>query len=158
MARSRLLTKDDYWSIWLGTALLVIGLLCAFLGAPDDLRDNNAEADDVLAIEVQKAPFKTVEWYETFDKQKGYKASGSATGKWLKKLTGKPGGWQTNPLDAFITTQAQVDQKRESLIDRYGAAQEEASAAVIRARSAHYPASTKSDPLRRTIRSPGSSV
>lgn len=108
MAKSRLLTHDDYWAIWLGGFLLVVGLLVFFTQKPKRLQ----EAPDwsaAMKAEAERVPFKSVEWFQASDAQMSIKGTSTEAGKWLKKLTGKPGGWSVNPLTALITTRAQAD-------------------------------------------------
>ncbi|HKK76858.1 MAG TPA: putative sulfate exporter family transporter [Saprospiraceae bacterium] len=126
MAKSRLLTHDDYWAIWLGGFFLVVGLLVFFTQKPKALQ----EAPDWSAemkTESERVPFKSVEWYQASDAQMSIKGSSTSAGKWLKKLTGKPGGWSTNPLTALVTTETQADQAATNYEEEARAAKREAA-------------------------------
>jgi uncharacterized integral membrane protein (TIGR00698 family) len=57
-------------------------------------------------------------------------------GKWLKKLTDKPGGWSGNPLKGLITTSAQADQAYAKYGDEAQAAKQEANRRLAAARAA----------------------
>lgn len=109
MAKRRLLTHDDYWAIWLGGFLLIVGLLVFFTQKPTELtKAPNWSA--AMKAEADRVPFKSIEWYQASDAQMAIKGSSTKAGKWLQKLTGKPGGWTVNPLGGLITTSAQADQ------------------------------------------------
>ena len=108
--RSFLLTHEDYWSIWIGSFILLLGLFLFYSNAPKDYKTKHAEYDQVLNAEKEKAPFKTIEWYRTFRAQRSIKGSSEPVGKFFKKLTGKPGSWSANPLNSLYESA-----KRDSL-------------------------------------------
>lgn len=135
MAKSRLFTHDDYWAIWLGGLFLVVGLLIFFTKKPEALH----EAPDWSAemeTESERVPFKSVEWYQASDAQMSIKGSSTSAGKWLKKLTGKPGGWSTNPLTALVTTEKQADQAATNYEGEARAAKREAASLLEAAKAA----------------------
>lgn len=107
MAKSRLLTHDDYWAIWLGGFLLLLGLVISFVQQPAAMQEDQ-DWYASMDTESDRAPFKTIEWHEASDAQMGIKGMDTPMGKLLKKLTGKPGTWSSNPLHAFGTNQKQV--------------------------------------------------
>lgn len=135
MTKSRLLTHDDYWAIWIGGLLLIVGLFVFFTQRPPAL----AQAPDWSAemkAEAERVPFKSVEWYEASDAQMAIKGTSTDVGKWLKKLTDKPGGWSGNPLKGLITTSAQADQAYAKYGDEAQAAKQEANRRLAAARAA----------------------
>ncbi len=121
MSKSELLSKEDYWAIWIGFALLFLGLFLFFSNPPKELERRHRELNALLSAENQKAPYKTVAWYEAFDKQQKIKSTNESIGKFLSKLTGKPGSWSSNPMDAFITTPRQIKATKATLAERYNA-------------------------------------
>jgi uncharacterized integral membrane protein (TIGR00698 family) len=132
MSKSPLLASEDYWAIWLGAAFLLLGLLLFMLLPPADLATRHASLEVQLQAEKDKAPFKTVAWYEAFEAQKNIKASSEPIGKWFKQLTATPGAWLNNPLDAFITHAEQVATTQSELEEKYKAAvQQEADRKAI---------------------------
>ena len=119
MTKSTLFTKSDYWAIWIGFFFLIVGLIAFFSNAPENLDAQHAELDALMVTALANTPYKTVVWYDAFDRQKKIKASSQPIGKFLKNLTGKPGSWQNNPLDAFITTEKAATAKKASLEEKY---------------------------------------
>lgn len=104
--RSFLLTHEDYWSIWIGSFILLFGLFLFYNNAPKDYKTRHADYDQVLKTEKEKVPFKTIEWYRAFRAQRSIKSSSEPLGKFLKKVTGKPGSWSANPLSSFYKSAA----------------------------------------------------
>ncbi|GAB5552043.1 MAG: putative sulfate exporter family transporter [Saprospiraceae bacterium] len=121
MAKSRLLTHDDYWAIWLGGFLLLLGLIISFVQQPAAMQEDQ-DWYATMETESARAPFKTIEWHEASDAQMGIKGMDTPMGKFLKKLSGKPGTWSSNPLDAFGTNQAKVSAAAEQYQADYEAA------------------------------------
>ena len=107
MSKKIYLTHDDYWAIWIGGFLLLLGLGLFFTNQPEQVA--TSEWTTVMDAEDAKAPFKTIEWYEASDKHLAIKGSSTSIGKRLKSLTGKPGGWSTNPAASFFTSAAKVE-------------------------------------------------
>ncbi|MBF0433202.1 MAG: putative sulfate exporter family transporter [Fibrobacteria bacterium] len=99
---SDLWKKEDYWAIWLGGILLLIGLIVFLPQGTSDINKQILEANTVLETEAAKAPFKTVAWYQAVDTKAKLKASNSSIGKKLKVLTSQPGKWTVNPFEALI--------------------------------------------------------
>ena len=135
MAKSRLLTHDDYWAIWIGGLLLMVGLIVFFTQKPSGLADA-PDWSAAMQAEAERVPFKSVAWYEASDAQMAIKGTSTVAGKWLKKLTGKPGGWSGNPLKGLIKTAAQADQAYARYGDEAQAAKQEAANQLAAARAA----------------------
>lgn len=122
MTKSNLLKHDDYWAIWLGGLLLIIGLIIFFTQKPAEMEDA-PDWSAVMSTESEKVPFKSIEWYQASDAQMAIKGSSTSIGKWLKKFTGKPGGWSSNPMTGLITTEA----KAQKAYEKYQNAAKEAA-------------------------------
>lgn len=118
MAKSILLTKEDFWAIWIGFGLLFLGLILFFVNQPENLDQRHADLNSILEQE-STAPFKTAQWWEAFDEQQKIKATSEPIGKWLKKLTDKPGGWNVNPLNSFFTSEKAAEAKKTSVENEY---------------------------------------
>ncbi len=134
MSKSPLLLKEDYWSIWIGSFILLFGLFAFFLNQPADLSDRHAVLESEMEAAQQKADFKTIAWYEAFDKQKKIKGATEPIGKFLKKLTTKPGRWLNNPLDAFVITEGQIEAKKKETTAKYNLAKEKEKEAKAEAK------------------------
>jgi len=131
---SDLWKKEDYWSIWLGFIILIIGLIIFLPRGTEDVEGKINEANDVLKTESERAPFKTVSWYKALDTKMKMKASGSDIGKAISKLTGVPNKWDSNPLDAFFMDEESVNEKIKPLEESYSEAkfkEEEALQAAL---------------------------
>jgi uncharacterized membrane protein YadS len=92
---------EDYWAIWLGFLILIIGMIIFLPKAGPDIRANIDAANAILKAESSKAPFKTIEWYQAVAAKSKLKATDTHIAKQIKSITSKPHGWKTNPLDAF---------------------------------------------------------
>ncbi|KAF1075187.1 hypothetical protein MKHDV_02230 [Halodesulfovibrio sp. MK-HDV] len=115
---SDLVKLEDYWAIWLGFAILVIGLIIYLPNEPKNLRETIAESNAIMQLEANKAPFKTIEYYKAAD-AKGMKATSSPIAKTIKKFQNKPHGWSTNPVDAFFMDSTQADAKKAKAVTKY---------------------------------------
>lgn len=133
---SDLWKKEDYWAIWLGFALLVIGMFIFLPRPPEGMHEKIDKANATLATEAERAPFKTIAWYKATDAKKKFKASDSAIGKTIKKWTGKPHGWKSNPVDSFIMTKEQADAKNAKGMPKYEEAKAKEEAALASATEA----------------------
>ena len=128
--------KEDYWAIWLGFAILILGLIIYLPLKPEGMNAKIDKANAVLKIESERAPFKTIEWYQAVDAKKKLKATGSSIGKSIKTFTNKPHGWKTNPLDSFYRSSAAADAVNARGQPSYDAAKASATATLAAATAA----------------------
>lgn len=133
---SDLWKKEDYWAIWLGFFMLLVGIVIYFNNAPADMNTKIAKANAVLEAESSRAPFKTVSWYQAVDAKKKLKATSSPIGKRIKAFTSKPHGWKSNPLNAFMLSDAEAAAKKESAAAKYEAAKAKEAQALAAAKAA----------------------
>jgi len=133
---SDLWKKEDYWAIWLGFILLIIGIAIYFNNAPADMEQKISKANQILSAESSKAPFKTVAWYQAVDSKKKLKATSSPIGKTIKTFTSKPKGWSGNPLNALIMGDSAAAAKKESAQVKYETAKQNAASALANAKTA----------------------
>ncbi len=110
MRKSTLLSTEDYWAIWIGSFLLLSTLLFFFLGPYADLKEEIDSYEGALLLENERAPFRTIEWYETSRALSDTKASSHPLGKFLKNATTKPATWKTNPVVAFYRIETEPPQ------------------------------------------------
>ena len=61
---SDLWKKEDYWAIWLGFVILIVGAFIYFNHKPAGMEEKFAKANAIMTAEAQRSPFKTVAWYE----------------------------------------------------------------------------------------------
>ncbi len=133
---SDLWKKEDYWAIWLGFTILILGLLIFMPQKPEGMTEKIAKANATLKAESEKAPFKTIAWYQAVDAKKKLRATGSSIGKTIKTFTDKPHGWKTNPVDSFVKSKAAADAANEKSMPKYDAAKAKEAEALAAAQAA----------------------
>jgi uncharacterized membrane protein YadS len=124
---SSLIKTEDYWAIWLGLLIVLVGLGVFLPRPPDGMQRTIGEANATLAEESQAAPFRTVAWYEAEAAKKKLKASSGDLGAVLGKLTGKPHSWKSNPFEAFVVGDAGAATRASLAQEKYDNAKSEAA-------------------------------
>ncbi len=134
---SDLWTKEDYLAIWLGFLVIVVSLI-AYLGfSPTaEFKQKIYDAKQIQAAEMAKASFKTIAWYKADDAKKLKASSATAFGKFVSHWTKNPGSWKTNPIDAFVRTEAQAKTMNDKAMPAYDGAKAKAAAALTAAMQA----------------------
>lgn len=97
MSKHTLLSKDDYWAIWIGGLLLIGGLLIFWLGTPQEWSDQMSV--DIAIVMDDTASSDAVD--RATENLKSTKATTTPVGKFLKKLTSKPSKWESAPWAVF---------------------------------------------------------
>jgi uncharacterized membrane protein YadS len=131
---SDLWKEEDYWAIWLGTLVLVIGLVVIFNNAPEGMESRITAANATMLAEEDRAPFKTVAWYQAEADKNKLKALNSKTGQFLQTFSSKPHGWKNNPLEAFYLSGDAAAAKSTKGQAKYDAAKEKATATLTTAK------------------------
>ena len=132
---SDLWKKEDYWAIWLGVIILIVGL-CIFMPRPPaNMNDDFAKYNAILKAEAARAPFKTIAWYEASAAKKKIRVSELAYAKSIKAFFAAPGGWQANPLDALYMSPAAAEAKNQGAMPAYNALKANADAALATAQT-----------------------
>jgi len=129
-------TKEDWWAIWLGAALLLLGIIFYFptSGAMKAKIDAANAKYGQAAIKTDK--LKTVGYYQLSDAKKKVKAKSSAIGNFMSKLTKKPRKWSVNPIESFYLSDEAAAEKAAKAKPKYEkakAAEKAALAAAIAA-------------------------
>ena len=105
---SNLLKKEDYWAIWIGFACLFAGLMVFYTNQPEEM-SQHLVLEKTMQEETEKSPFKTIAWYDAFNKKQKIKGTSTNIGKWLKTFTGsKPSSWKGNPFDAIYSSETKL--------------------------------------------------
>jgi len=137
---SNLWKIEDYWAIWLGFTLLLVGLfLFAGFSQPPDLDKRLAAINKSLDIAASKAPYKTIEYYKAIDEKSALQARKEPLGKFIGQLVAKPKRWENNPLDSFFGSATSVD---ETDVKAFESASETANQLLEKALAAHHLAQT----------------
>ena len=103
---SELYKTEDYWAIWLGLAIIAIGLLIFLPRPPEGMHETIEKSNATMAREAEAAPFRTIAWYQAGDAKQKLKATGNDLAGTIAKFVGKPHGWKRNPAEAFVVTEA----------------------------------------------------
>ena len=136
---SEMWKKEDWWAVWLGFFILLMGVFIYFPHA-GDMKAKLTEIEGKYLADAEKTDkFKTIAWYQLNDAKKGVKAKDIDAGKWLSNFSKKPRSWKSNPLESFVMSQETADAKKASAMTKYEtakAAEEEALAAAQAAEAA----------------------
>jgi uncharacterized membrane protein YadS len=132
---SDLWKKEDYWAIWLGFALIIAGMLIFLPNPPEKMTETIAQANEVLAAEAARAPFKTVAYYQAVDAKHKLKGDSGGFGKTLKGYLGKTKGWSSNPVEAFYLSPEAAKAKSEKGVAKYEEAKAKLGEALTRAQA-----------------------
>ncbi len=127
---------EDYWAIWLGFVLILVGLLIFLSNPPEGMRERIEEANSTMKAEAEAAPFKTIEWYRANDKKTSLKATNESYAKTISTWLGKPHGWTSNPINALVMSEEQAQAKAEKAQDKYQTAQEKTDTLLAEAKAA----------------------
>ena len=95
-------TSEDYWAIWIGSFLLLTGLVFYLIIGQDQIGDELAENRLALKNYSQEIPFKTIDWYKEKDRSTALTGANLPGGKLVSKLLSKPKSWISNPLSSFV--------------------------------------------------------
>lgn len=133
---SILFKHEDYWAIWLGTLILIVGLVAVVFSQPTKLASIVETSNATMAAEEARAPFKTIAWHEANDKKLGQRASSMGPLKELGSYLGRPKGWTTNPIQSFAMSESEAAAKRDAAKARHDAAKEKLTAARAAAEAA----------------------
>ncbi|SMP50060.1 YeiH family protein [Desulfonatronum lacustre] len=131
---SELWKKEDWWAIWLGFAILVIGLVIFLPRPPADMHEKLAKAEATMAVEDARAPFHTIEWHGANDAMSGLRARNEPHGKTIAKWLEMPGRWTSSPMESFYLSESAAAERRAAAEPAYKEAQEATKAALERAK------------------------
>ncbi len=98
---SDLYKQEDWWAIWLGAIVLIIGLLIFLPNPPKDLEQKIEQYNAIMEQEAKSAPFKTVAWHEANMEKKALKAKNEPLAKKIASYLSRPKKWEDNPIQPF---------------------------------------------------------
>ncbi len=133
---SDLWKHEDYWSIWLGFIILIIGIVLFFPQGPEGMKQKITDSNTALKAESERAPFKTVAWYKAMDTKNGLKATSSSIGKQIKSFTNKPHKWKTNPLETFYLSESDANSAKQKAQTAYEKTKDKETEALASAQTA----------------------
>lgn len=126
---SDLWKTEDYWAIWLGFIILIIGIFVFINGPKADFKARIDQANAIMKEEAAKAPFKTIAYIEAQNAKKAVIGTNLPAAKAIKNFIATPSKWASNPIAAFYTSKEDADAKN-------AAKQEAATAAKVKAEEA----------------------
>ncbi|MCW7755261.1 YeiH family protein [Desulfobotulus sp. H1] len=130
---SELYKKEDWWAIWLGIIILVVGLIIFLPRPPADMDQKITQSQRTMQAEEARAPFHTLEWHRANDSFSGLRARNESHGKTLAKWLSTPARWAANPMEALILTETRAAEIRDGAKERHAAAQEKTKATLAQA-------------------------
>ncbi len=135
-------TTEDYWAIWLGVLVVLVGFFIFLPRPPEGMQATIDASNAVLAREDAASPFRTIAWFEASDAKAGVKATSQSYAKTLGRFIAKPRGWRNNPLDALVLSEGRAAEKKAAAEVKYTAEKEKSAAALAVAREAERKART----------------
>ena len=103
--------KEDYWAIWLGLIIAFLGTWILFFSQQPDFEKKFTELNQILETEKNKAPFKTIAYYDAVEAKGNLKASNSSLAKSVANFMAKPKRWSGSPVSSLYMSQADADAK-----------------------------------------------
>ena len=108
---SDLWLKEDYWAIWLGFLIALFGSWLLFFSQAPVLDEKFNAVNQTLKAESEKAPFKTIAYYNALAEKGKIKATDTSMVKNLRELIATPKRWSGSPALAFFMSQEAADAK-----------------------------------------------
>ena len=139
---STLWKQEDYWAIWLGFILILVGMAVFLTNPPEGMNEKIDTANAAMKAESEKAPFKTIAWHQANDAKKKIKSTNEGFAKSISKVLSMPHGWKTNPLESFVLNQEKADAKKASAMKKYEETQTATQDALTKAKAAEQAAQT----------------
>ncbi len=133
---SQLWKKEDWWAIWLGFLLIIVGMLIFFPRGPAGMEEKLAQFETTLQAEDARAPFHTVEWHKANDAKGGLRATNEPYAKTLARWMQKPGRWSSNITESLYLSEEAAAERRAKAKPAYEAAQQATKEALARAEMA----------------------
>lgn len=133
---SDLWKMEDYWAIWLGVIVMIIGVLIFMPNPPQDMEAKINQSNTIMQSEADRAPFKTIEWYTANAEKNQLKAKDEPFAKTITGYLSRPGSWTDKPLESFIVSKEVADAKSEKNVAKYEAAKLKTEEAMANARVA----------------------
>lgn len=93
--------------------MIIIGYVLFVAQAPANFQEVVDKSNLVIEAESDKAPFRTIEYYQAQDAKKKLSSRSSDAGKSISWFLARPGNWTANPLDAFYTADDAAAAKNE---------------------------------------------
>ena len=130
---SFLLKHEDYWAIWLGAIILIFSMFIFFGNSPANMDKIIADSNATMKAEAEKAPFKTMAWFDANAAKTNLKGSSAPLAKSVTKYFAVPATWSNdNPMKSFFLSDSDAKAKSAASADKYA----QAKAATAKAKDA----------------------
>ena len=103
-----LLKFEDYWAIILGFTILLCTLLVFSINYTKSIKADLNTYNSILEVEGEKAPFKTIEWYEANDEKSSLKFTSIPFISQISELFSKPYSWNDDPLKSIYLSKEEA--------------------------------------------------
>ncbi|MFH7319830.1 YeiH family protein [Desulfurivibrio sp. D14AmB] len=133
---SEMWKKEDWWAIWLGFAILAVGLMIFLPRPPAEMHEKLTRAENTLSAEAARATFQTIEWHLANDAKSGLRARNEPYAKSIGQWLQRPGRWSSNPLESLYLSEEAAAARRAAALPAYEEAQEKTKAALANAKTA----------------------
>lgn len=133
---SYLWKHEDYWAIWMGLAILIIGIFIFFSNPPANMDATIAKSNAVMAEEAKKAPFKTLEWYQASDAKNRLSGDSIPAARTFAAYAARPRGWSDNPVASFYLSDADAKARSAAAAGRFETAKKATETALNEAKTA----------------------
>ncbi|MFW6236228.1 MAG: YeiH family protein [Desulfovibrionales bacterium] len=133
---SELWRKEDWWAIWLGAIILIVGLFIFLPRPPAQMEAKLDQATATMEAESERAPFRTIEWHQANDTKSSLRARSEPHGKTIAKWLSTPARWTENPIQSLYLSESAAAERRAEAAPKYEAAQERTAEALAEAKAA----------------------
>ncbi len=117
---SFLLKHEDYWAIWLGAIILIFSMFIFFGNSPANMDKIIADSNATMKAEAEKAPFKTMAWFDANAAKTNLKGSSAPLAKSVTKYFAVPATWSNdNPMKSFFLSDSDAKAKSAASADKY---------------------------------------
>jgi uncharacterized integral membrane protein (TIGR00698 family) len=106
--KSKFLTGEDYWAIWLGGFFLVAGIIIYLILGRNEMAGQIAAEQKIL----NEYPIKSISWHIATQQSEKLIGSNSSLGKEIKSIFSKPKTWKGNPVEAFYASGSEVTEEQ----------------------------------------------
>lgn len=103
-----LLKFEDYWAIILGFAILLCTLFIFSINYTKSIKGDLNTYNSILQVEGEKAPFKTIEWYEANDEKSSLEFTSIPFISKISELFSKPYSWSDDPLKSIYLSEEEA--------------------------------------------------
>jgi len=133
---SDLWLKEDYWAIWLGFFLLMVGAIIFLPNKPVGMDKIFADSNTIMEQEAARAPFKTIDFLNAQDAKESVKARNQDFGKKISSFLATPKSWKSDFTDSFYMSEEKAAGLNAANAAKYAAAKQNTATALAEARTA----------------------